>query len=168
MALTTLDKVKEYLEIAEDDMSRDSVLTRLIPTASSAIEQYCRRKFNAADYEESYPGPKKMLFPRQYPIISIASLTDDDEAIEDYKNRESYIDLGATYSGEIEISYRAGYETIPDDLEQACIMLIDFYYKTDLASYSRVFADTGSVISRPVAMPGHVKVLLETYKKVLV
>lgn len=169
MALTTLEKVKAYLEIAADDTGRDEVLTRLITSAQATIENYCRRKFEAADYEENFDGPARRIFPKQYPVISVSSLVygDNDTAIEDYKNRGTHIDLIYNYC-DIDISYRAGYESVPDDLEQACIMLVDYYYKTDIANYSRVFADTGGLISRPVNMPGHVKVLLEAYRKVLV
>lgn len=167
MALTTLEKVKAYLEIAVDDTTRDEVLTRLIASAQTAIENHCRRKFEAADYEETFDGPARKIFPEQYPIISISSLTYGSTAIENYKNRGTFIDLIYNYC-DINLSYRAGYEEIPEDLEQACIMLVDYYYKTDIANYSRVFADTGGLISRPVNMPGHVKVLLEPYKKVLV
>lgn len=168
MALTTLEKVKAYLEIAADDTGRDEVLTRLIDSAQIAIENHCRRKFEAADYEENFDGPARRIFPEQYPIISIKTLTCgyDNTEIENYKNRETFIDLIYVYN-DINLSYRAGYEEIPGDLEQACIMLVDYYYKTDIANYSRVFADTGGLISRPVNMPGHVKVLLEAYRKVL-
>ncbi len=169
MALTTKEKVKAYLEIAADDTSRDEVITRLITSAQATIENYCRRKFEAANYEENIDGPARRIFPEQYPIISINALTygDDNTEIENYKNRGTFIDLMLVYN-DIKLSYRAGYETIPGDLEQACIMLVDYYYKTDIANYSRVFADTGGLISRPVNMPGHVKVLLEAYRKVLV
>lgn len=168
MALTTIEKVKAYLEIA-NDTSRDEVLTRLISSAQATIENYCRRKFEVENYTESFDGPVRKVFPEQYPIISITSLDYgvNNLSIEKYKNRGTYIDLMRNYF-DINLSYRSGYETIPNDLEQACIMLVDYYYKTDIANYSRVFAETGGMISRPVNMPGHVRVLLDAYRKVLV
>lgn len=168
MALTTLAKVKEYLGIELTETSKDELLTRLLNSASATIENYCRRKFNAADYTETFDGLARNIFPQQYPIISITNLTHDGALIEGYKNKETYIDLGDKYYGEITLSYRGGYEVIPEDLEQACIMLVDYYHKTDISNYSRTFADTGALLSKPVAMPGHVKVLLDPYRKVVV
>ncbi|MBO8169966.1 MAG: phage gp6-like head-tail connector protein [Thermoanaerobacteraceae bacterium] len=168
MPLTTLGKVKEYLEIDQTDTSKDSILERLISSASATIENRLRRKIPVADYTEKFYGKHTKLFPRQYPIISVASLTFEGEPLTDYKIRETYIDLNGEYDGEFELSYRAGYETIPEDLEQACIMLVDYYYKTDISNYTRTFAETGALLSKPVAMPAHVRVLIDPYRKVVV
>ena len=53
-ALTTLERVKEELEIT--DSSMDSVLQRLINAASDAIERYTGRKFARVTLTEHVPG----------------------------------------------------------------------------------------------------------------
>lgn len=82
----------------------------------------------------------------------------------------------------IEVQYTAGYvlpkdetdgppavvRTLPYDLEQACIMLVAYYIKTDIDHYSTVFAESGNAISRPTKMPPHVVELLKPYRRLSV
>lgn len=79
----------------------------------------------------------------------------------------------------IEVQYTAGYvlpkdenlqanppivRTLPYDLEQACILMVQYYYKTDISYFSTEFAESGSVF-KPVAMPGNVEKLLKPYRR---
>jgi uncharacterized phiE125 gp8 family phage protein len=76
----------------------------------------------------------------------------------------------------IKVTYTAGYvlpkdddaqdpRTLPYDLEQACILLVQYYYKTDIADFSTVFGEAGQVI-KPSAMPPHVVKLIKKYQKI--
>lgn len=83
-ALTTLDKVKDYLGITVTTF--DEILNRLINDATASIETYCNRQFAARAYTmERYDGSGvKILQIRNYPIISverIATLIDDAMSI---------------------------------------------------------------------------------------
>lgn len=163
MPLTTLSKVKEYLQIDATDTSRDSVLTRLINASSTVIEKYCGRKFESAQFTETYWDGLQKVFVENYPITAIASVTDNGDAVTDYKNRTTYIDMGHKPVGDVVVSYTGGYTTVPDDIEQACIMTVHFFFKMDVANFGRTFTENGMSF-KPDNLPGTVKLLLNPYR----
>ena len=80
-----------------------------------------------------------------------------------------YIPGGLTKGyGNIRITYYAGYETIPDDLEQACLKLVKSGYEKNsnvksegLGPYSVTYFDTKDI-------PVDIKAILDPYKKLVI
>lgn len=143
-ALTNLADVKESLGIASSDTSWDNLIIRMINKATLAIQNYTGRHFKAADYEdEEYNGNGiNQLVLNQRPIISITTLNGRDTSLNesDFTTVDSelyfandsagVLDLNFSTSGnwsKYTVSYRAGYETIPDDLAEACAALAAYY-----------------------------------------
>ena len=170
-ALTTLNNVKEYLDLSTA-VAKDNLLIRLINTASAAIENYCSRKFLSREYtdEAHFLGNyTRRLLVDNFPITAIGSIADDDIALTEdelasCQNRISYIYLDTERAGKITVTYTAGYDAIPDDLEQACIMLVDYYYKRDIANFGTMFMESGTAF-RPWRLPPHIEFLLAGYRK---
>jgi hypothetical protein len=142
MALTTLARVKEYLSIATDDTADDLLLTRLIGSASSAIEVYCSRVFASATYNEvrDGTGTRKMVL-RNFPVTAVSSVTINGRSI---PQRPSPLSSGYTFDDlrvaltghvfdegvdNVQISYTAGLAAVPADVEQACIEAVSLRYK---------------------------------------
>jgi hypothetical protein len=70
MALTDLTSAKLYLRITGS--AEDTLLTALIAAASSRIERWCGRKFDAANYWEWIrPGGEDRATLAQSPVISL-------------------------------------------------------------------------------------------------
>jgi len=170
-ALTTLGNVKDQLNIDVADTTQDDHLTRLINTATIAIENYCKRKLKSSTLTETHYGPMKNLFPETFPITAINYIRDNDGndliVNTDYTNRDSYIALTSEQKGPLEIQYIGGYDPIPEDLDMACVLLVEYYHKTGPANFSTVFGE-GGVVMRPRAMPPHARVLLDAYRKLVV
>lgn len=145
-ALTTLENVKESLSItASDD---DDLLKRLINAATELIESETGRRFKKTDHEgELHDGEGQDLALTNYPILD----SDDSETdpvishVYDSRGNSDVIDedtyrynkkIGNVFrssgwpegSDNISVDYTAGYETIPSDLEQACIELVSLTY----------------------------------------
>lgn len=141
---TTLANLKEYLGITET--GDDTFLQHIINRVSKKIENsYCNRKFAAQDWTEYYKGDgTNRLLLRQYPINQIYSIYDDVDrqwpsssakdisAVAISYQTSGLIqlvgdifinaDLWSFYQLEnIKITYNAGFATIPEDLEEACI-----------------------------------------------
>jgi len=168
--LTTLNAVKEALEITTG--SDDTYLTNLIKRVSQFIEHYCDREFTAQDIEEIFDGTgTKTYLTQQYPINSITALSrrtsslkvDDWDAITstyffDKAKRGEIVYVNGFSNNTLgyKLEYNAGYATIPDDLEQAAIDLIAYYYNnrksknTDsesIGDYSVTYSKTTDVMN---------------------
>lgn len=152
-ALTTVADVKENLSIPSSNHTYDNLIIRKINQATAMIESFCGRRFKAADYaDEIYNGTgTNQLVLKQRPIIGDVTLKIRDGGLNEnnFETVESelvfadaasgVLDLlfnTAKYWGSYALTYRAGYETIPDDLAEAC---------ASLAAYLVNNADTGSV-----------------------
>lgn len=185
-ALTTLAAVREYLQIPLSDTSKDDLFKRLINAASDLIESYCQRSFKKATRTETHYDTEHHVFVNNYPVLSVTGITDNGTVLTaaelaECQNRVSFVKLDQKRLGPIVIVYEAGFvlpkdenlsatppvvRTLPYDLEQACIILVQYYYKTDISNYSTVFAESGAII-KPVQMPGHVVKIIEKYAKVV-
>lgn len=155
--LTTKRALKEYLGI-DDDTPEIFVAIRLMKAATDFIEGqlissdiiqggYCNRRFKATDYTlAKYSGQGfRDLLIRQYPINSITTIVIGDTT-EFPSGSDTLADLGfyidADITGNIintgvwptgdpqniEITYNAGYSTIPFDLEMAAIGMVALKY----------------------------------------
>lgn len=154
-ALTTLERLKKYLGIELSDTSQDFKLEFLINAASEEIETVVGRKLGKKNHIEYYTGTNRLtLMLKNYPVISINSIKENDELITEVYRVDSEtavvskktlwvkagIYKGVTpnlYQGEenFEIDYVAGYvlpkdeteedsRTLPYDLENAIIQMI--------------------------------------------
>jgi len=168
-ALTTLDRVKRYLEIDIANTTYDDIITELINSVSTAIESYCGRKFKEQQFTETIVDPGSCLFVDNYPIKTIASIADESGSIASayWKNRGSYIELTIKPAGDVTVTYTGGYNLVPEDLQLACCKWVDALYKRDIADYSKTITDSGAVI-RPEAIPGQVKALIDPYRRIRV
>jgi hypothetical protein len=139
--LASIDNLKEYLG-AEGNDKDDVLLTRLMNSATAAIESYCGRTFASATYTEYQDGTgRNVLNLAQFPIISITSITEggggtltsgDDPYASPTPDVITYKEQGQLirpwivwlpYHRYYKIVYVAGYATIPADLVQACVEL---------------------------------------------
>jgi uncharacterized phiE125 gp8 family phage protein len=174
-ALTTLEAVKSYLKIDVSQTVDDTRLEDLINACSSAIENYCGRKFKEQTIsDEDYNGTgTKYILLKQFPVKNISSVSIDGTvlAADQYKIKKSDGLLIRNNSvwpvGDINISvtYTAGFSEIPPDLELACRHFVMSFFKADVAAFSTTFSD--GLVFRADAMPAQVKMILQPYKKVI-
>lgn len=175
-ALTTLEAVKAYLKLNAAPLSAEEItlLEELINACSTAIENYCGRKFKEQTFDEEYDGTgKNYLLLEQFPVKSISSIAINDVILDpsEYKvkkrngmllRKNSVWPIGDI---NISVSYVAGLAEIPAPLELACKHFVMSFYKADIASFSTTFAE--GFIFRPEALPSQVKSLVSPYKKVI-
>lgn len=137
-ALTSLANVKEFMNIKTSDNVDDTFIENLINRYTEAFESYCGVKsFKAANYIEYYDGSgTKYLFLYNIPINSISEINDDSDwlwavdttiAVDSYRIVDKkYVVLSSDYftigDQNIKVKYNAGFERIPYDLEEACII----------------------------------------------
>lgn len=152
MAFTTTTNVKEYLGIT--DAGLDTLIGKLITRMEGVIKRYTNRDIEAADFTEQYNAAKfngGILNLNQFPVNSVASLFDDvdlnfgvetqidaddftfepDTGVLRLLNNRPFtrrrpidrdFDEGIL---SVKITYNGGFTTVPDDIEQATIDLVD-------------------------------------------
>lgn len=144
--LTTLDSVKQWLNVTGTTAS-DALLTDLIAAASASIQKLATRTFALATYVEARNGMGgRSMAVMNFPIVSVGSVMIDGNLIPARPNLAFYSagiggwtnDLYMIYLTGFEFSwgkqnvlltYDAGYQTTPPDVEQACNTLIGNWFK---------------------------------------
>ena len=75
----------------------------------------------------------------------------------------------ATGPGSVQVHYKAGYSSIPDDLKLAVIDLVTYYFKEERKNRQTIagasIQNPGSTTQRDnIAFPDHIKRVLDLYK----
>ena len=176
--LTTVANVKEYLDIEPDDTRFDSLLEKLIAASSRQVEAYCNRTFEIRDLTENYDGSASdILFLDNSPIVSVSSLTIDDESLQpdEFKVYDDYVRLVSRLftCGKLNVSieYAAGHfdaqtDSPPADVEDACIQLVAFKFSLRGAeglAGRRVNQSADTFAG--AAIPLSVAIILDKYRK---
>lgn len=145
MSLCTVDEVKSWLDI-DGSAANEELLEDLATWMSKVFETFCDRVFDSDTYTEYHDGnpKKKKLLLKQYPITEVTSIYDDIDwtwgidtliSADDYRITEdsrhivfkniSLLD----YRQNVKITYVAGHDPIPSDLNLACIDEVARIYK---------------------------------------
>lgn len=118
-------------------------LGNLIDSASAMIDAYCDRTIEAADHTETLDGTgQQWIYVGNPPINTLTSviITDTDNTTETilsaqfrydsdpgkiffkHENTSTYLVFPQDFQN-IQVAYNGGWSTIPDDLQQACIII---------------------------------------------
>lgn len=138
MAYITNSDVKNFLGIA--DNNSDALLANLATRAEKQLNSIVCLRFDSHEVNEAFPGDgKNKFFPASLPfaftdshvikIDGIADLGEDDVNI--YSD-DGYIELKTktfTTGKKCEVSYTAGFETVPEDVKQAAIEIAAFLFQ---------------------------------------
>jgi len=110
--------------------NRSAAVPSLVTAASAMILHYVRRPLFAQDYDETYRiGPRNVV-RLHYPVQSISTIEIDKSPINLVNDPESYrIDKPAgllylPYGIEARVVYRAGYDVIPTQIQEAAFLLV--------------------------------------------
>jgi hypothetical protein len=183
-ALTTLADAKAYLKVTVT--TDDDLISGLINACSTALENFCRRSFHQTTYtNENHDGNNtRYLNLRNFPVLSVSQVQVNGVVIDPsnyvIKNESGVLArIGPypnTFTGlsmsrfntvwnrgdyNIQVSYSAGFNPIPDDLALACKMYVKAIYSADIASYSTTYTD--GFMFRADAIPVQVKLMLQPY-----
>lgn len=138
--LATVEQVKGYLGINSN--VDDALLERLVHAASGFIQTWIGRNLGSQRYIKRLNGNDSdvMMFP-EYPVTTVNSVRVNDSTVPASPGTSQYgyvfdertIALRGHrfYRGRMNIylDFVAGYETIPQELTQACVELVAMRYK---------------------------------------
>lgn len=171
----TLADVRGWLGIKENNTSDDALLTRMITAASAWIDTYVSRPLAKASFTQTFDGVGGMRQCLPFgPIVSVESVRVDDIEIDSSRWRSDAYGVilkGGWFTrgfGNVEISYTAGYDPIPDDIVQCCIDIVAFNYRRRerIGHASKTLnGETTAFVTSDV--PPECKAVLEQYKRVV-
>lgn len=162
--IVTLAEMKTYLGIDSGNTTNDAFLTQQLILIQSAVEAYCRRKFELATYRQTfyssdYPKNSEMtLF--HYPVVSIDSIAQDTEDIIGYRTQKEFgiltYNTGFFWGEETVVEYEAGYahEDIPPLVSSVIYSLVQERYNKKVAGVDLNF---GSDVQR-ISIPGTISI----------
>lgn len=138
--LATLPRVKEWLSITTT--ANDALLSRLVSAASDYIETYLSRNITRTSYQ-SYRdghGGRRLMF-RNYPVVSLTVVKVGGVLVPPsvggspgFVHTDTSVTLVGGYvfdlgASNVYLEYVAGYDPIPNEIEQACIDLVALRYR---------------------------------------
>lgn len=150
--ITTKTKVKNYLNISSD--SDNDLLDTLCNSITAWIEKFCNgRRFKSTEYtEELYDGDNlngRWLQTNNYPVTSWTKLeynagsTSNPNWVEyDESDYETYNNQGIVWFDRLEtgkrnirVTYTAGYDSMPYDLELLATKMVARTYEKRLSEH---------------------------------
>lgn len=193
-ALTSVQAVKNYLGLSSAD--HDALLESLIEAVSAHFAAHTGRALKARDYSPDPASPAfdpdnalldgsgypELLLP-QYPVQGLASLVVDGVPLSPAQTPGQagwVLDRGAGVVSlvggvfsrgrhNLAVTYRAGFETVPADLAQACLEQVATRFQESgagqgrLGVSARTLAD-GSVSYQGQALLPQVTAVLDRYR----
>jgi hypothetical protein len=185
--LTQLATVKMRLGLS--DSTQDALLTNFIKHASERFDRHCRRKFSRlAGATDEFDGGRRELALSRYPIESVTKLEVkrresegwvEQTGVEFLVRRGCVVSLGKTLGGDgevLRVTYTGGYvlpgttpgagqTALPDDLEQACVEQVAYWYqsKDHLGVITEMQSGVGFNQFTQMDLLMHVRAVLDTY-----
>ena len=171
--LVTLEDMKDYLGIDSGDTTYDDFLTSQINLISNAIELYCGRKLELASYTQTFYKDDfidsgltsyKDLYLYHFPLVTLTSVDEDGEsvALTDVRKQDAHALLRRLESdrvvswfncvNKIEISYDAGYSTIPLVIQDVVFALVAERYNKKVNGIDVNFGNDVQRVSIPGVM----------------
>lgn len=181
--LVTLAEYKTYAGITSTN--QDTQIKQLIPIVSQLAKTICRRTF--IDYvsdakTEVYSGGMDRLLMSEYPLLSVSGVEYSSDYGATYTSLVEFTDYVVDISdGSIapmyqetfpkaingyKVTYTAGFETIPSDLKIACLDLITYYIKSDMAVKSQRNAGSNTTQVEFITkntLPSHISRVFDLY-----
>jgi len=167
-----IDELKVFLNVSEEDDTLDEILESLYALSKKIFTQYTRVNLESDIFTDKFVGfSGTVIYPHNTPITSVTTINSyptfgaDAVEITEYQilNDTIYLHSSIT-SAYIEVTYKAGYSTIPTEIDQVLVQIISFLWTYN---DKKVFlSSNGEAILEPdeVKIPKHVRDSMAIYR----
>jgi hypothetical protein len=179
--LTTKADYKSYVGIKSTN--DDAIIELLIPKVSQLVKTYCRRTF--VDYwdtpkVEVFDGGLNSVLLKEPPVVQVQSVQVSKDYGQTYTDLVQYTDwvvqgdeVRSLSPGGFEklingykVTYTAGFEDVPGDIEVAVMDIISYYLKNDAAVHTSKNSNPNSMQVQYITgshFPAHIKRVLDLH-----
>ena len=179
--LTSVDAVKAYLGVDADAVYDDTVIGSLVTACSLYVQTWMNRQILSALYDDIRDGNgKHFMLLQEFPVTDVLSVNINGRDIPKsngltepgffLSGRVIYLRHGLTFergTGNINISYRAGFDTCPVDLAQAVVEMVALRYRErDRIGHASKTLGGETVAFTITDFPVQVRTILNNYKQV--
>jgi uncharacterized phiE125 gp8 family phage protein len=180
--LVTLAQVKTHLGLRLDSDATDLVLQAIITSASRWLMNQLHSNIKEATYTKTFhgDGTSGLTLP-DGPVAAVTEVKVDGEVVDEQlavnepgwvlcNGRVRLVDsLFNEGVANVEVTYRAGYATVPEDLQLACLELVGSIYRgrDRIGVLSRSVPSGESITFRAEDVPFITKLVMENYTTVL-
>lgn len=167
----TVDDVKAWLGLA--NQAADPLLARLITAQSVFLETWLSRQVNSRAVAETYDGHGgRVLSVQASPVTAVASVVVDGQAVTGFTFDSETILLpeGKVFTrgtGNVVVTYTAGFVPTPPDLAQACVEVVALRFKERdrIGITTQALAQGNTTFARE-QFPPHILAVLNSYRRV--
>jgi hypothetical protein len=193
--LCTREDYKEYKKI--EHVKDDSQIDVLVNSISELVKTYCGSTLidyyssNKTETFDIFDAGTAEVFLTESPLVSVSSVQERGSITDSYTtltaNTDYYVDtehdrifrIDGDISSKawsrgfasVQIVYRAGYSTTPQDLRLAIYDLITYYLKEEYKGRKSLAGatlqnETSTSINQDIGFPDHIKRVLDMYRVV--
>ena len=193
--LCTRDDYKAYKKI--EHVKDDSQIDVLVTSISELVKTYCGSTLidyyssNKTETFDIFDAGTAEVFLTESPLVSVSSVQERDSITDSYTtltaNTDYYVDtehdrifrIDGDISSKawsrgfasVQLIYRAGYSTTPQDLRLAIYDLITYYLKEEYKGRKSMAGatlqnETSTSIREDIGFPDHIKRVLDMYRVV--
>lgn len=183
LPLITIAEYKAYAGL--NNPNEDERIKAIIPKATELVKTICRRTF--VDYVndnkvEYFDGGTRNIVPTEIPVLNLVSFEQSLDYGNTYQELKQFVDFTLVRSTHelmvinretftyhpngYRLTYSAGYEELPSDLKLACMDLVTYYLRNEMAVHSPKAPGTNTVQIEYItttALPAHIKRVLDQY-----
>jgi Phage gp6-like head-tail connector protein len=172
--LTTLGSVKVYLGITFD--TADAKLSAIITACSAWIASWLNRDILQAPYTETMNGTgSRQIQLSNYPVTALSQVLVDGIDLTNYATSDGRrvvtLPYGSSFTrglSNVQITYTAGYATVPADLEHTACRMVAWGYTESSRIQQNSKSMGGEVVSFSTAMaPAWALENLKNWRKVV-
>ena len=126
--MVSLTELKNHLVV--HDERHDQRLNALLKGAIAFVKSYCSREFIYNTYEEQVEFVNGVGFINESPIDEVISVVDynDTEYAVWYTTNYCMIKLETKVNDILTVTYKGGYDTIPDDLKLGIMQYCEYLW----------------------------------------
>jgi hypothetical protein len=172
--LATLADVRSWLNFTATNTANDGDLARLITACSLFMLRYMQRDIIQQTYTDTFNGNGGAVqVLRRGPVVRVKSVTVNGQPLDTSTyvcdDFAVYLQRGTFPRGlqNVVVSYVAGYDTVPVDLQQACIETVALRWRErDRIGQSSKGLQGETTTFSLVDFPPQVRTLMQTYQRV--